>query len=247
MARLLRSVVLAVAAGAALTSVLAFAAPAVAADSVEVHPGMEIRQGSSICTLGFVDTAARIAFSAGHCRGSGPVTDRNGRPIGVVVSSRDNTPDGSVVRTDQVISDYQTIKLAADVRANNILPGGRALVADPAVGLNPGQQVCHFGVVTGESCGTVERVNNGWFTMENGVVSQKGDSGGPVYTPADGGRAVIIGLFNSTWGRLPAAVSWQATNQQLREDTGMVLAAMTDSVPEGSADSLVTSGATRQP
>lgn len=238
-----RSAVLAVVAGAAVTSVLASAAPAAASGTVEVHPGMEIRQESSMCTLGFVDTAARIAFSAGHCRGSGTVTDRSGRLIGTVISSRDNTPDGSVVRTDQVISDYQTIRLAAGVRAIDILPGGRQLVTDPAAALHPGQQVCHFGIVTGESCGTVERVNNGWFTMANGVVSQKGDSGGPVYTPGEDGKAVIIGLFNSTWGRLPAAVSWQATNQQLEEDTGILLTGNTGGLPGGPADSLVTAGA----
>ena len=78
--------------------------------------------------------------------------------------------------------------------------------------------MCHFGVITGESCGTIERVNNGWFTMENGVVSRKGDSGGPVYTFGANGRAVLIGLFNSTWGNLPAAVSWQATSAQLAAD-----------------------------
>ena len=70
-----------------------------------------------------------------------------------------------------------------------------------------GAPICHFGVVTGESCGTVERVNNRWFTMTNGVVSQKGDSGGPVYV-LDGNRAVLVGLFNSTWGSFPAAVFW---------------------------------------
>ena len=31
---------------------------------------------------------------------------------------------------------------------------------------------------------------------------------------------VLVGLFNSTWGQLPAAVSWQATGQQVREDGG---------------------------
>jgi len=81
-----------------------------------------------------------------------------------------------------------------------------------------GMPVCHFGVVTGESCGTVQAVNNGWFTMANGVVSQKGDSGGPVYTPTPDGRTVLIGMFNSTWGSFPAAVSWQVTSQQARED-----------------------------
>jgi len=178
-----------------------------------------------MCTLGYVDPVARIAFSAGHCRGNGPVTDRNGRLIGVVTTSRDNTPDGSVVRVDEVISDYETITLAADVAVSTTLPDGRALVADAGAPLAVGAPVCHFGIVTGESCGTVERINNGWFTMTNGIVSQRGDSGGPVYTMTDDGKAVIVGLFNSTWGRLPAAVSWQATGQQLREDTAAATAA----------------------
>jgi len=222
--RFLRYFILVAAAGAAFVAAVS---PAAAAENgVTVFPGMEIRQESTMCTLGYVDPVARIAFSAGHCRGNGPVTDRNGRLIGVVTTSRDNTPDGSVVRVDQVISDYETITLAADVSVSNILPSGRALVADAVAPLAVGQPVCHFGIVTGESCGTVERVNNGWFTMTNGIVSQKGDSGGPVYAMTDSGKAVIIGLFNSTWGRLPAAVSWQATGQQLREDTVAVNAAV---------------------
>jgi hypothetical protein len=225
--RFLRNLVLAAAAGAALAAAVTPAASADSADkTVTVFPGMEIRQQSTMCTLGFVDPVARIAFSAGHCRGTGPVTDRNGRPIGVVTTSRDNTPDGSVVRVDQVISDYETIALNADVAVNNLLPGGRALVADAVAPMAVGQQVCHFGIVTGESCGTVERINNGWFTMTNGVISQKGDSGGPVYVPTANGKAVMVGLFNSTWGRLPAAVSWQATGQQLREDSIAVNAAV---------------------
>jgi hypothetical protein len=183
---------------------------------------MEIRQASNVCTLGYVDAAARIAYSAGHCRADGPVTNRDGQIIGTVSMSQDNTPDGAVVRTDQVISDYETISLAPDVVINNILPGGRQLVAEAAPAMAPGQPVCHFGVVTGESCGSIERVNNGWFTMENGVVSQKGDSGGPVYMPVDNNKAVIIGLFNSTWGTYPAAVSWVATSQQANADTGVV-------------------------
>jgi len=225
--RFLRNLVLAAAAGAALAAAVTPAASADSADrAVTVFPGMEIRQQSTMCTLGFVDPVARIAFSAGHCRGNGPVTDRNGRLIGVVTTSRDNTPDGSVVRVDQVISDYETITLNADVVVNNLLPGGRALVADSVVPMAVGQQVCHFGIVTGESCGTVERINNGWFTMTNGVVSQRGDSGGPVYVPTADGKAVMVGIFNSTWGRLPAAVSWQATGQQLREDSIGVTAAV---------------------
>lgn len=217
-ARFLRSLVVAAVACPALASL----APVAAADgAVAVFPGMEIRQGTTVCTLGFVDAAARIGYSAGHCRGTGAVTDRDGRFIGAVATARDNTPDGTVVRTDEVISDYETINLASEVTLSAELPGGRQLVADPGAPLAAGQPICHFGVVSGESCGSVERVNNGWFTMNNGVVSQKGDSGGPVYTIAGDGTAMMIGLFNSTWGELPAAVSWRATGQQLREDSGL--------------------------
>jgi hypothetical protein len=120
-----------------------------------------------------------------------------------------------IIDPNHVMSDWETIGLAHDVVVSDILPSGRQLISDPGFVAAPGQPVCHFGVVTGESCGTVNAVNNGWFTMANGVVSQKGDSGGPVYVVRDDGRAVIIGMFNSIWGTLPAAVSWQTAIQQV--------------------------------
>jgi hypothetical protein len=207
---------------AALTSSFAIsaamlAAPANADPGVVVSPGMQILQDTNICTLGYVDPTLRVAFTAGHCRGQGPVTDSKGNLIGNMAVYRDNTPDGATVTTDQVIADYEAIVLADNVTVNNILPDGKPLESQPGRVAQPGEAVCHFGVVTGESCGSIDRVNNGWFTMANGVVSQKGDSGGPVYV-LDGGRAVVIGLFNCTWGNFPAAVSWQATGDQIRED-----------------------------
>lgn len=202
------------AAAAPIAALLAPPTLAQADPGVLVYPGMEIRQDTNVCTLGFVDPAARIAYTAGHCRGSGPVNDRAGNYIGSQTAFSDNTPDGATIDINHQISDWQTIALAPDVQVNNVLPGGRALVTDASVTVTPGMPVCHFGVMTGESCGTVEAVNNGWFTMANGVVSRKGDSGGPVYFNAPDGRAVMIGMFNSTWGQFPAAVSWQAAVQQ---------------------------------
>jgi hypothetical protein len=134
---------------------------------------------------------------------------------------RDNTPSGSIVNTNQQIADYESIVLAPDVAVNNILPGGRVLQSDPGLVVTPGEPVCHFGVVTGESCGTVENVYNGWFTMGHGVVSHEGDSGGPIYITDGPGPARIVGIFNSVWGGFPAAVSWQSTTQQIREDVGI--------------------------
>ena len=91
-------------------------------------------------------------------------------------------------------------------------------MSSPGVVAAPGQSVCHFGVTTGETCGTVESVNNGWFTMSHGVQTQQGDSGGPVYLSGGGGTGQLIGIFNSMWGDLPAAVSWQAASEQARHD-----------------------------
>jgi hypothetical protein len=202
--------------------VAAVSAPASAhADPVPVFPGMEIHQGTHLCTLGYVDPALRVAFSAGHCRSDGPVFDKDNKVIGRVATFRDNTPNGAFVKTDQEIADYESIVLAPDVMVNDILPGGRILQSDPGLVVTPGEPICHLGVVTGESCGTVEAVNNGWFTMGHGVISQQGDSGGPVYLTNGPGPARIVGIFNSVWGNLAAAVSWQSTTQQIRQDVGI--------------------------
>ena len=202
--------------------------PAQADPGVVVSPGMEIIQGTNACTLGFVDPAARVAFTAGHCRGDGTVQDRARRFIGNQASFRDNTPNGATIDTNHQITDWEAINLAPDVVINNVLPRGLVLVSDPGVGPAPGLPVCHFGVVTGESCGNIQAVYNGWFTMANGVVSQKGDSGGPVYNITPDGRAAIVGMFNSTWGQFPAAVSWHVANQQAQGD---VISAASAPVP----------------
>ena len=162
-----------------------------------------------------------MAFAAGHCRGDGPVTDKDNHVIGTLATFRDNTPNGAIVGTEQAINDYESIVLADGVTANNILPGGRVLQSDPGLVVTQGEPVCHFGVVTGESCGTVESVNNGWFTMGHGAISQQGDSGGPCYLTNGPGPARIVGIFNSVWGGFPAAVSWQSTTQQIRQDVGV--------------------------
>src|ERR1700684_723763 len=167
--------------GATVTAMLAAASlPASAnADPVLVFPGMEIHQGPHLCTLGYVDPALRVAFTAGHCRGDGPVFDKDNKVIGNLATFRDNTPNGAVVKTDQQVDDYESIVLVPDVAANNILPGGRALQSDPGMVVTPGEPICHFGAATRESCGTVESVNNGWFTMGHGAVRPQGDRGGP--------------------------------------------------------------------
>jgi len=190
------------------------------ADPTLVFPGMEIHQGNLVCTLGYVDPRTKIAFTAGHCRGGGDVYDRDHNVIGRLATFRDNTPSGSTVATDQLIADYEAIVLDNSVSVSDILPGGRPLESNPTVAVQPGEAICHFGVITGETCGTVESVNNGWFTMSHGVQSQKGDSGGPVYLAPNGGPGQLVGIFNSVWGAFPAAVSWRSTSDEFHQDLG---------------------------
>ena len=78
-----------------------------------------------------------------------------GNFVGSQASFRDNTPDGATIDTNHQIADWEAISVAPDAVVNNVLPGGRVLVADPAVAPSPGLPICHFGVVTGESCGTI--------------------------------------------------------------------------------------------
>ena len=112
--------------------------------------------------------------------------------------------------------------LAPDVAVNNILPGWPHAAIRPRPGRHArANRSAISALVSGESCGTVESVNNGWFTMGHGAVSQQGDSGGPVYLTGGPGPARIVGIFNSVWGNFPSAVSWQSTTQQIRQDVGV--------------------------
>ena len=156
------------------------AARAHADPGVLVYPGMEIHQGTNVCTLGYVDTGPRIAFTAGHCRGArarSPTTP--GNPIGTDDCSGTTPRTGATVATDHMISDWEAIASHPTSRSTTSCPAGgcwspiRASCRARSAGLplrrGHRRELRHR-----------RAVNNGWFTMANGVVSQKGDSGGPV-------------------------------------------------------------------
>lgn len=65
-------------------------------------PGMEIHQGGTVCTLGFVEPQLRIGITSDQCDGGSIVTDDHPNALGtVVVARRDaEAPPAAVQRSD---------------------------------------------------------------------------------------------------------------------------------------------------
>ncbi len=189
-----------------------------AADSgVTAFPGMEIRQGSTVCTLGFVELSMRIGVTTGACDGGSIVTDNHGKVLGSVVTARRNATDAASTGGAVLDMEYEVIKLTDDVNATDVLPSGRRLESLPGSQASPGDRLCYFGISTGHSCGQVGSVSGGRFFFTD-MAADPRDVGAPVYVMTDDGRAVIIGLLESASSSAATAESWQAVMQQLYLD-----------------------------
>ena len=219
----LRTLVSAAATIAAL-SVIAPVQPAAATSPATMaYPGMTIIQGGVKCTLAFIDTTRRIGYSAGHCNDGNTVTDETGNPIGSVIESHNNRAGHSSTGPDDTVIDYETISIDPDVAVTAQLGPAltRPIITEPGIRPTPGMTVCHRGATTGASCGEIDEVHDGWFTMKAGTMtSDHGDSGGPVYTYTDesGSSPVIVGILRGLNGANTAAVSWPNTLRQAAYD-----------------------------
>jgi hypothetical protein len=204
--------------------VIAFALLAIGASTradadtgVKVFPGMEIHQGSTICTLGFVEVRLRFALTVGQCDGGPTVTDSHGDVVGVVAQAHRNAADDTAADGSMAGVDYEVIKLDPNANPTDLLPTGRQLQSTPGLVAQPALPVCHFGISTAQTCGRVGSVSNGRFVIQD-VPVDKRDHGGPVYTLTDNNRATIVGFFDAVSGSAPAAESWQAVMEQLYVD-----------------------------
>ncbi|WP_242528611.1 Rv1815 family serine proteinase [Mycobacteroides abscessus] len=205
------------------TVMLAPSAAAATGGSVLVYPGMTIIQGDAKCTLAFIDMSLGVGYSAGHCDSGRTVTDESGAPIGVVMVSHNSRAGMNTTGPDDSVIDYETISLNSNVDATTRLGPALAhpLVEQAGVVARPGMVVCHHGATTGASCGEIDAVHDGWFTMKPGTLSSDhGDSGGPVYTYTDamGSTPVIVGILRGRNGSRTSAVSWQSTVRQAMVD-----------------------------
>jgi len=184
---------------------------------VTVFPGMEIHQGSTICTLGFVEVRLRIALTIAQCDSGPTVTDSHGDVVGVVVPTHRNAADDAATDGSTAGVEYELIKLAPNANPTDLLPTGRRLQSMPGSVAQPALPVCHFGISTAQTCGRVSSVSNDRFVIQD-VPADNRDDGGPVYILTDNNRATIVGLFDAVSPSAPAAQSWQAVMEQLYTD-----------------------------
>jgi hypothetical protein len=198
-----------------------FAAPGQAAadPGSTVFPGMEIRQGGTVCMLGLVEPRLRVAFTSGQCDGGqSVVTDRARKPIGSVVLGRRQADADSTADTSMLPVEYEVIAIAPDVTATDVLPTGRHLGSAPGVGAHPGMLVCQLRGATGQRCGSVSSVGNGRFAVTD-MTADSRDFGGPVYALTDENHALIVGLVEGTLKASPQIESWQAVMAQVYIDS----------------------------
>lgn len=192
---------------------------AAADPSVTVFPGMEIRQGNTVCMVGMVEPRLRVALTSGQCDGGqSMVTDHDRNPIGDVVLGRRQADTDSAADTSMLPVEYEVIALARNVTASDLLPTGRHLRSTPGLRVQPGLPVCQLRRSTGQRCGAVGTVTNGRFAIMDMVVDGR-DFGGPVYALTDDNDAVIVGLYEGMWNSSPQFESWQAVMAQVYVDS----------------------------
>ncbi|OHT89172.1 Rv1815 family serine proteinase [Mycobacteroides saopaulense] len=195
------------------------------ADDVLVYPGMEIVQGNTTCTLGYVDPKTRVGMAAGQCsvNSDGPVYDTNGNRVGEMVIAHSNWTDGSTVTGNVYMVDYEGILFDRSVPINDVLPNGIRLSLDK-IAPTKGLPVCRNGIGSGEACGQITWVNNGWFRVD-GPPCDRGDSGAAVYSITSAGQGSVVGIVAARYtdnrsGEVQTlAISWNTIVTQLRKDT----------------------------
>ena len=134
---------------------------------------MEVRQGTTVCTLGLSARRppGRSPPATAAEQGQSPTT--TDASSGEWRPRQDNT-DGTVVRTGRVIADYEDHQPGQGRHQINLaLPGGgnsrRSHAAPLALWNQPGLK----GGQRRRSCGTVEQVNS-WFTAAAGLLGAEG-------------------------------------------------------------------------
>lgn len=148
----------------------------------------------SFCTTGYVYTGTNghaYAITAGHCQ-----TDAPGRVVEEASGLSGRFVNAVVAPPRSGGPDYGLIDFGPHVVSRSSSETVTFTAAQPPPAVRIGQTVCHFGVSSGQHCGTVAYSHGDeQFMTEDMPASVPGDSGGPVWVTDDGGDAHIIGIW----------------------------------------------------
>lgn len=185
-------------------------APALSAET-NPHPTIQqgnavIIEGRSMCTLGFIDHAARTGIIAGHCSTfdiDEVVTTKDGREIGTVKSKLPNEKDAR--RDIGIITFNDDVELLENTHTGDTVLN----VEDVEVG----QTLCSYSSVKETvRCGEVIYLDDNIIIGDRNAGGWVGDSGGPAWIVAtDGTPLGFAGVFSLLWEDL--AVGFTNINQ----------------------------------
>ncbi|OBH02712.1 trypsin [Mycobacterium sp. E1747] len=177
--------------GAVVVAATTLVNPARADDGVT--PGIKVEDENSSCTAGFAaqgNDGSYYLMTSGHCDAHDGSLWTYGSevPLGKITASEKegDTRDAAIILLDPSVG-----APSGDV-------GGRYVVRDvlSQQQIRAGMPFCKIGAVTGETCGSVKRVEGGVVTAS--VFSLNGDSGSPGFVKNPDGSVSAVGLLMSS-------------------------------------------------
>ncbi|MGD1174035.1 S1 family peptidase [Mycobacterium seoulense] len=154
--------------------------------------------GGMGCTAGFLvrtSTGQPGVLTAGHC-------NRPGEASNVTMNLGGTLPYATLGTFSQTVSegvhneqhDIGLIVLNGDNVPQNPAIGAALPVSGVATGLEPGQELCKFGMGTGKAtCGPITEITDSKVVFQ--APGQCGDSGGPVYLDQGDGTVRAVGIL----------------------------------------------------
>ncbi|MFI5778745.1 S1 family peptidase [Nocardia sp. NPDC051570] len=172
---------------AALAMVTSIPVQAHAAPGFAV-PGMALSTDEKRCSLGLSGYigGAEYGVTAGHCFEDGKdVYAHDGFRMGAYEQG---------FGSDDTVGDlgFALVRYAPNIASVGTLTNHLTITSADATPAT-GEEVCHIGSTTGDTCGTVTAVQDEYFVAD--FPSEKGDSGGIVYRRTSGGTADFLGIL----------------------------------------------------
>lgn len=154
--------------------------------------------GGMGCTAGFLvrsSTGQAGVLTAGHCNRPGQRSTVSMNLAGILPYAKVGTFSRTVsegVHEEQ--HDIGLIQLDGETVPRSSAIGASLPVSGVATALHVGQELCKFGMGTGEStCGQVTQITGSKVVFR--AVGQCGDSGGPVYVNQGDGTVGAVGIL----------------------------------------------------